>query len=88
MPRIPIDYSKTIIYKIVCCDENITDVYVGSTTDYKSKKNQHKSNCYNEKSHCYNLKLYQFIRENKGWNNFQMIPVEEYPCENVTQARI
>ena len=34
MPKLPIDYSKTIIYKIICCDLNIKDCYVGHTTDF------------------------------------------------------
>ena len=42
MPLIPIDYSKTIIYKIVCNDLNICVVYVGSTTDFIRRKNEHK----------------------------------------------
>jgi len=33
MPRTPVDYSKTIIYKIVCKDLSIVDLYVGHTTD-------------------------------------------------------
>ena len=28
MPKVEIDYSNTIIYKITCNDSNITDVYV------------------------------------------------------------
>ena len=31
MPKKIIDYSKTIIYKIVCNDLTITEVYVGHT---------------------------------------------------------
>ncbi len=43
MPRNEIDYSKTIIYKIVCNDLTITDCYVGSTTDFKTRKAAHKN---------------------------------------------
>ena len=38
MPKKNIDYSKTIIYKIVCNDLNIIDVYVGQTTNFTKKK--------------------------------------------------
>ena len=34
MPRKVVDYSKTVIYKIVCKDLNITELYVGHTTYY------------------------------------------------------
>jgi len=77
------DYSKCIIYKIVCNDENVLESYVGHTTNFVKRKYNHKSNCKTN-----NLKLYQMIRENGGWNNFTMIPLEEYPCENLIQACI
>ena len=34
----------------------------------------------------YNIFVYQFIRENGGWDNFDMILIEEYECENRLQA--
>lgn len=88
MPRISIDYSKTIIYKICCKDVNITDIYVGHSTDLIRRRQQHKQNCYNETDKEYNVYKYQFIRENGGWENWSLIPIEEFPCENVNQARI
>jgi hypothetical protein len=79
MPRVPIDYSKTIIYRIVCKDPTITDCYVGSTTDFKSRKNTHKWSCNNiEIQEKYNMKIYQFIRDKGGWNNWDMIEIEKY----------
>ena len=42
MPRLPIDYSKTIIYRIVCKNPEIKDCYVGQTTDFTSRKSCHK----------------------------------------------
>ena len=32
MPRIAMDYNKTIMYRIVCNDLEIKDCYVGHTT--------------------------------------------------------
>jgi hypothetical protein len=87
MPRLSIDYSKTIIYKIVCNDLNITDVYVGSTTDFIRRKGHHKSNCNNEKSKKYNFKVYQSMRQNGGWDNFTMVEIEKYPCIDSNEAR-
>jgi predicted GIY-YIG superfamily endonuclease len=49
MPKRIIDYSKTIIYKIVCKDTEIKDVYVGSTTQFTKRKASHKSACHNKK---------------------------------------
>lgn len=84
----PIDYSKTVIYKIFCKDLNITDIYIGSTTDFNKRKIKHKSDCYNENDRKYNIKLYQFIRNNGGWDNFEMIIVEKYSCNSKLEAEI
>lgn len=86
MPLTPVDYSKTIIYKI---EHNVDKslVYIGSTTDFKSRKREHKSVCYNEKSNRYNLKLYVMMRDNGGWNEFQMLEIKKYPCNDGNEAR-
>lgn len=54
--------------------------YIGSTKDFKDRKRQHKYNCNNENANNYNLKLYQFMRENGGWDNFDMVKICK--CEN------
>jgi hypothetical protein len=69
---------KTLIHKIVCNNLDVLDCYVGSTTDFKSRKCAHKSSCNNQFSAGYNTKLYTFIRENGGWDNFTMVLIEEY----------
>jgi hypothetical protein len=74
---------KYTFYKICCLDTNITDTYVGSTKNFRLRKWQHKQNSKNN-----NFKLYQFIRENGGWDNFNMIPIKEVECETKLQAII
>jgi hypothetical protein len=86
MPRKPVDYSKTIMYKIVCNDLNIKDVYVGNTTDFRKRKNKHKCDCNNQNSKGYNIKLYQMIRQNGGWDNWSMIEIEKYCCKDSNEA--
>jgi hypothetical protein len=85
MPKTSIDYSKTIIYKIEHI-ENEKLVYVGHTTCWDKRKCRHKSNCNNEGGTHYNLKLYQMIRDNEGWEMFNMIEVEKYPCADKNEA--
>ena len=75
MPKIPIDYTKSLIYKIVCKDLNIKDLYVGSTTDFRQRKATHKI-----KSKSSEFNVYKFIRDNGGWDNWEMIEIEKYPC--------
>ena len=73
-------YSNSIIYKIVSKDISITECYIGSTCDFKERKRQHKYSCNNENSKNYNLKVYIFMRENGGWDNFEMIEIKKYEC--------
>jgi hypothetical protein len=80
------DYSKTIIYKIVCKDPTITSFYIGSTINFTKRKHCHKNKCNNEKDKNYNLKVYQTIRNNGGFENWSMILVENYPCKNKREA--
>ena len=85
MPRMPINYQNCVIYKIVCLDPNIEYTYVGSTTNFIERKNLHKSRCSITNKNNY-YKLYQTIRENSGWENWTMVQIEEYPCNNKREA--
>jgi predicted GIY-YIG superfamily endonuclease len=87
MPKVAMDYSRTIVYKIVCNDVNIKDLYVGHTTNFVKRKYEHKSNSNNVNSKDYNIYVYQFIRNNGGWNNFSMIEVEKYVCNDRLEAK-
>ena len=86
MPKTPMDYSNTIMYKIVCDDLNVKDCYVGHTTDMTKRKYAHKSSCNNEKNKAYNYKIYKNIRENGGWDNWTMLLVEKFPCKDKYEA--
>jgi hypothetical protein len=80
------DYNKTVIYKICCKDETITDMYIGHTTNFKKRFNCHKSRTNNLNYKGYNFKVYQYIRENGGWDNWNMLFFEKYSCDDVKQA--
>ena len=78
-----VNYKKSIIYKLCCKDVNIKEIYVGSTCNQlRKRKNKHKSDCNNENSNIYNSYVYKFIRQNSGFENWSMIIIENYPCEN------
>jgi len=80
------DYQKTIIYKFYCKDNNINDIYIGHTVDFNSRKSKHETRCNNINDEGYNIKLYQFIRNNGGWDNWNMIEIEKYPCNDIDEA--
>jgi hypothetical protein len=81
MPKKAIDYSKCEMYKIVCKDEELNYIYVGHTTDFTKRKSGHKT-----KSRTSELKLYKTIREHGGWDNFKMLQIETFPCNNRREA--
>ena len=85
MPKTPIDYSRTVIYKIQHIEDD-TLLYIGSTTDFTKRKSQHKISFLNPKSKEYNNKKYQVIRDNGGWDMFSMIEIEKYPCRDKREA--
>ena len=87
MPKSDIDYSNTIIYKIICKDENIKDIYVGHTTNFIQRKHAHKQACKNINCLNYNCKLYNVIRANGDWNNWIMAIIAFYSCKNSNEAR-
>jgi hypothetical protein len=81
-----VDYSKTFIYKLCCRDPTITDIYVGHSTDFKSRNLNHKSCCNNINSIKYNRYKNRFIRENGGYDNWIMIKLYDYPCNSKREA--
>jgi hypothetical protein len=87
MPKVEIDYSNTIIYKITCKDPSITDVYVGHTTNFVQRKHAHKQSCKNNKSSNHNCKLYKVIRDNGGWPNWIMEIINFFNCHDHYEAR-
>lgn len=87
MPKVAMDYSKTVMYKIVCNDLTITDCYVGHTTNFTKRKACHKCICHNENDKNHNLKIYHIIRDNGGFENWNMVKVEDFKCDSLLEAR-
>lgn len=86
MPKVPINYSKTQFYKIVCKDTSITDCYVGHTTNFVKRRCQHKYCCLTQTDPHYCLKLYDVIRKNGGWQNWEMVLIHTEQCQNSLEA--
>ena len=82
-----IDYSKTIIYKLICNEPNVKDVYVGSTTNFNLRKKSHEFSITNKNSEEYSIKKSITIRENGGWDNWSMVEIEKYEdCKNKSEC--
>ena len=81
------DYSNCYIYHIVDSDKVVH--YVGSTSNFNSRKSKHKYCCNTENNHAYNVDIYKFIRANGDWDAFEMIPIRKIEnISNKTELRI
>jgi hypothetical protein len=88
MPKTDINYTRTSIYKIVCKDLDVKEIYVGSTTNIVQRRFSHASQCMNPKSGAYNYKVYQCIRKLGGWENWNLVLVEHFPCASSEEQRM
>jgi len=85
MPKDEIDYSNTIIYKIYCKDTTICETYINHTTNLIKRKYQHKYACNNNIT---NISIYDVIRSNGGWNNWNIVEIANYNCVDNIDARL
>jgi len=81
-------YQNGCIYKIVCKDPAVTECYVGSCCNFTRRKHQHKSDCHNVNRNHYNFKVYTFIRQHGGWDNWDMIQLQHYPCNSKRELQL
>ena len=82
MEDVDIRYENGCIYMIQHKTDDTKEFYIGSSKDFKKRCIKHKSTCNNENSKGYNLKVYKYIRENCGWNEWTIIKLYDYPCKN------
>jgi hypothetical protein len=66
-------------------DDNI--LYIGSTNNFSQRKSKHKKNTTNKRGKLYWLKLYLYIRENGGINNFIFELLENGECTTKEEIR-
>ncbi len=86
MPR-KTDFSNCYIYHIV--DSNKVVHYVGSTSNINSRKSKHKYECCHENRPNYYYNIYKYIRENGGWDSFEIVPIRRIQnISNTTDLRI
>ena len=75
-------YANGKIYKLCCKDPTITEIYIGSTLEQYTRKHAHKNACNNPNSKNYSFYVYQYIRQNGGFENWNLVILEEYAAEN------
>jgi predicted GIY-YIG superfamily endonuclease len=80
-----IDYNETKMYMFRHKEDiENRNIYIGYTTDWNKRLICHK-NKYN-KNHKY--LIYQYIRQNGGWDEWEMKWIEDYPCISKHEAML
>ena len=82
------DYSNSVIYKLVCKDISVREIYIGSSYDINDRKSKHMSSCNNTNDDHYNTPVYKFIREYGGWSNWEIVVLYKYPCGSKEELEI
>jgi len=73
------------IYKLRHKDDlKETNIYIGSTKNIKQRMHEHRSYCNNVDGKKYNQEKYKYIRDNGGWENWEMLEIEK--CDNEEEA--
>ena len=74
-------------YRITCKDKHVPYYYIGYTSWILVMKEwQHRKECNNATHSNHNMNVYQVIREEGGWTNWEMKLIEEYTWHNKAQA--
>jgi len=78
-----------IMYKIQPKNKDLNFSYIGHTSRFSNRYESHKKNTINTKDRKhYHLTVYQTIRDNGGWNEWEMIEIEKYECSSKLEARM
>jgi hypothetical protein len=83
----PQDFSKSVIYHIRHMESKEV-VYVGSTTNFSQRKGTHKHNCNNKEGKNFTSPIYCHIRDNGGFDCFEVIPIKSLKLRNKTELLI
>jgi len=82
------DYSNSVIYKIAHKYNYVYyKEYIGSTNNFRLRKNRHFNNVVNKNSDSYNTPLYQYIRNSGGIHNWVIYIIENYNCNSKEELK-
>ncbi len=81
--------TNYVMYKVCPKNKELNFCYIGQTANFENRKRQHIRNttCETDKKH-YHLKHYETIRNNGGWDEWEMIELEKFNDKTKLEARI
>jgi predicted GIY-YIG superfamily endonuclease len=87
MDIVKIKMLDGVVYKLKSKNPNITEFYIGSSCDMKQRITNHKNNCNNSIIPAYNFKVYEFIRNNGNFDNFEFEILLEVQVKSKKQLK-
>lgn len=76
------------VYKLICNDRSITEVFIGYTTETAlTLAADHKGKCNRTEGKQYNRRIYQVIRANGGLSNWSTVILDKEYLNNAEEAR-
>ena len=82
------DIDNYVMYKIYPKNINLNYCYIGHTKNFNFRKGQHKLPCFDTTHNKSHLKLYEVIRQNGGWDEWEMIEIEKFNGKTKLEARM
>lgn len=82
------DIDNYSMYKICPKNTSLNYCYIGHTNYFVYRKRQHELPCINSNHSKAHIKLYQVIRENGGWDEWEMVEIEKFNGKTKLEARI
>jgi hypothetical protein len=76
------------MYKILPKNAALEYCYIGHTNNFAFRKQQHRSPCIETSHSKAHIKLYETIRNNGGWDDWEMIELEKFNNKTKLEARI
>jgi hypothetical protein len=83
-----VELNNYTFYKIVPKNKELIYNYVGQTTNFINRKLQHKQQVENENYNKSHYKLYKTIRQNGGWDEWEMIEIEKLNGKTRLESRM
>jgi hypothetical protein len=74
------------IYCLVCLKQEVPGVYVGHSTNLQNRIYRHKHYCNTKNTIKYNFKVYKYIRDNGGWENWTIIVIDTISVADKREA--
>ena len=82
------DINNYVMYKICPKNKDLNYCYIGHAKDFNARKSQHKTPCMDATHNKAHFKLYEVIRQNGGWNEWEMVEIEQLNGKTKLEARI